>query len=151
MKNLITAVVFLVFISATMSAQGAMTTTDTTADRATTELTVQLTGLKSDKGQLMVALYDSSDNWLGNGIMGEITTISNGQATVTFKNVPYGTYAISSFHDKDNNGKLNTRLFGIPSEPYASSRGAKGRFGPPKWEDAKFDLETAVVSEVIEF
>ncbi len=150
MKNLITTFVLLITISATLTAQD-MTATEATADLGVTALTVQLTGLKSDKGQLMVALYDSSDNWLGNGIMGEITTIVDGQATVTFNDVPYGTYAISSFHDKDSNGELNTGLFGIPKEPYASSRGARGRFGPPKWADAKFVLESASVEEVVEF
>ena len=150
MKNLITTFVLLITISATLTAQD-MTATEATADLGVTALTVQLTGLKSDKGQLMVALYDSSDNWLSNGIMGEITTIVDGQATVTFNNVPYGTYAISSFHDKDSNGELNTGLFGIPKEPYASSRGAKGRFGPPKWADAKFVLESASVEEVVDF
>ena len=140
----------LITISATLTAQD-MKATEATLDLGVTALTVQLTGLKSDKGQLMVALYDSSDNWLGNGIMGEITTIVDGQATVTFNDVPYGTYAISSFHDKDSNGELNTGLFGIPKEPYASSRGARGRFGPPKWADAKFVLESASVEEVVEF
>ena len=150
MKNLITTFVLLITISATLTAQD-MTATEATVDLGVTALTVQLTGLKSDKGQLMVALYDSSDNWLGNGIMGEITTIVDGQATVTFNDVPYGTYAISSFHDKDSNGELNTGLFGIPKEPYASSRGAKGRFGPPKWEDAKFVLENESAEEIIKF
>ena len=150
MKNLITTFVLLITISATLTAQD-MTATEATADLGVTALTVQLTGLKSDKGQLMVALYDSSDNWLGNGIMGEITTIVDGQATVTFNDVPYGTYAISSFHDKDSNGELNTGLFGIPKEPYASSRGARGRFGPPKWADAKFVLENESAEEIIKF
>jgi uncharacterized protein (DUF2141 family) len=31
-------------------------------------------------------------------------------------------------------------VLGIPKEPYAFSRDARGRFGPPSFEDAAFEL-----------
>ena len=31
-------------------------------------------------------------------------------------------------------------MFGIPSEDYGFSNNAKGTFGPPKYDDAKFNL-----------
>jgi len=114
-------------------------------------LTIELTGLKSDKGDLMVGLYNSEDTWLGQSFKGEMTKIKDGVATVIFTDVPYGIYAASAIHDKDANGKLNTGAFGIPSEPYASSRGAIGMFGPPKWKDAKFTIDTAESTEKIDF
>ena len=117
----------------------------------TCTLTLELTGLKSDKGQLMVGLYNSSATWLGENFKGEIVKIEEGTATVVFTDIPYGIYAASAVHDEDSNNELNTGVFGIPSEPYASSRGAKGRFGPPKWEDAKFDLSAPELTETIKF
>jgi uncharacterized protein (DUF2141 family) len=151
MKNLLT---LLIASLITINLSLAQTSVDAPSEINIPEacdLSVKLINLSSDDGQLMVSLYDSSDTWLKNGIQSEITTIENGTATIVFKNVPYGTYAISSIHDVDMDGKLKTGAFGIPSEPYASSRGAKGRFGPPKWSDAKFTLSTPLSMETIKY
>ncbi len=115
------------------------------------DVTIELTKLESDEGQLMVALYSSKDTWLDKLFLGELVQIENNKATVVFRDVPYGIYAASAVHDKDKNNELNTGLFGIPTEPYASSRGAFNRFGPPKWEDAKFTVDSKTVKEAIVF
>lgn len=122
-----------------------------TAQENTCQLTVHLTGLKSEKGQLMIALYESSETWLKKNYKGEVSEIVNGEATVVFEDVPFGVYAVSSFHDENSNDKLDTGLFGIPKEPYASSKGAKNMFGPPRWKDAKFELNSDAQNEVIKF
>ncbi len=49
-----------------------------------------------------------------------------------------GTYALACFHDENGNGKLDTNWLGIPNEGMVASNHAKGRMGPPKFEDAKF-------------
>jgi uncharacterized protein (DUF2141 family) len=36
---------------------------------------------------------------------------------------------------------MDTKLFGIPKEPYGFSNNAKGFMGPPSFEDAKFVLD----------
>lgn len=111
------------------------------------DLTVFTSGLKSDEGVLMVGLYADEENFLGDtpayGLVGEIV---DGQSTVIFKNIPWGNYAIVSYHDKDKNGKLKTGLFGIPREPYQSSRAANNPFGPPKWENAVFAVSSSAFS-----
>ncbi|MBJ7416407.1 MAG: DUF2141 domain-containing protein [Niveispirillum sp.] len=57
-----------------------------------------------------------------------------------FKDVPPGAYAATAFQDVNDNAKLDRGLFGAPSEPWAVSRDAKGRMGPPVFEDAKVDV-----------
>ena len=146
MKTLITTN-FLILISLGLFGQRLIK--NTTAGEGT--ITVTLIGLDSDDGQLMVALYDSSDTWLKKDYRGKVTQISGGTAEVTFENVPYGIYAISSFHDENSNDKLDTGLFGIPKEPYASSREAKGIFGPPRWDDAQFEIRAQQSTELIKF
>ena len=47
-------------------------------------------------------------------------------------------YAVHVFHDLDSNGKMKTNFIGIPREPTGVSNEAKGKFGPPKFKDAKF-------------
>ncbi|MEN8835700.1 MAG: DUF2141 domain-containing protein [Polaribacter sp.] len=44
------------------------------------------------------------------------------------------------FYDENNNGKMDTKLFGVPKEPYGFSNNAKGFMGPPSFEEAKFTL-----------
>lgn len=59
---------------------------------------------------------------------------------MVFENLPSGEYAISLYHDENENNKLDTGWFGIPNEGYGCSNNAKGMMGPPKYEDAKFQL-----------
>jgi uncharacterized protein (DUF2141 family) len=61
--------------------------------------------------------------------------------TVTLENVPSGEYAVSLFHDENGNKKLDKGLFGIPTEKYGVSNNAKGKYGPPSYDDCKFVIK----------
>ena len=63
------------------------------------------------------------------------------QVTLVFKDVPAGKYAFNAYHDENANGKMDRNLFGIPTEGYAFSRDARGRRGPPSFEDAVFEVK----------
>lgn len=102
------------------------------------QISVKVEGFQSNNGSAMIALYDSSDSWLKTTYRGVQSSIVNGTATASFDAVPPGEYAISLFHDENGNGKMETNMFGIPKEEYACSRGARGNFGPPAWDGAKF-------------
>lgn len=156
MKNLLILIVSLFIISFQAFAQDSFVSETTSFDTSiveavTTELTVEIHGLDSDEGTLMIAIYGSEGQWLSQPSFRKSSDIRNGTATVVFDNIPVGIYGISTYHDENNNSKLDTGLFGIPSEPYASSRGAKGMFGPPKWNDAKFKVSNVSHKEEIKF
>ncbi|MGF1554779.1 DUF2141 domain-containing protein [Paucihalobacter sp.] len=104
-------------------------------------VTVQIDNIKNAKGQLVVGLYSNPESFLKTPSKGEIVKIKGSSATVVFKNVTSGTYAVSLFHDENSNEKLDTNFMGIPKESFASSNNAKGFMGPPKWEDAKFEVK----------
>jgi len=103
-------------------------------------LSIEFEGLKSDNGKLFIALYNVEADFLKKEIKGLQVDIIDGKAKVSFDNLEKGVYAISSFHDKNNNGKMDTNFLGIPKEPVACSNNAKGSFGPPKFKDAKFEI-----------
>ncbi len=44
------------------------------------------------------------------------------------------TFAISAYHDMDDNGELNLALFNAPVEPYGFSNIARSLIGPPTFE-----------------
>jgi uncharacterized protein (DUF2141 family) len=103
-------------------------------------LTIEVDGFDNDKGQLVLGLCNKKEKFLKEFAYGDVVMIKNKKATVVFKNLPSGEYAISLFHDVNSNNTLDKNMFGIPSEDYGFSNNAKGAFGPPKYEDAKFNL-----------
>lgn len=125
MTKIIIAIVF--FITSLVAAQNV-------------NLTVKISGLKNNTGLVQVGLFNSEGTFLKKAYKGVSSEIKSNGATVTFLNIPMGKYAISAYHDKNSNSKLDTNFIGIPKEDFACSNNAKGTMGPPKYEDAKFDL-----------
>ncbi len=105
-------------------------------------LTVTLDGMKTDEGSLVYAMWSGPEGWLEDNTVREGSVpIENGSSVLHFPELPYGEYAISVYHDRNSNGKLDTGMFRIPKEPLGTSNDAKIRFGPPKYEDAVFILD----------
>ncbi len=91
-----------------------------------------------NNGKIYVAVYNSSTTFLKEPLTGTIVEVKNGKASAVIEGLKTGEYAVSSFYDKNGNGKLDTNFLGIPKEPTAMSNNAKGSFGPPKYKNAKF-------------
>jgi uncharacterized protein (DUF2141 family) len=126
MLKIITTIAF--FISSLLSAQNV-------------NLTVSVSGLKNDTGILKVGLYNSEGAFLKMPYKSIPSEIKGNVATIIFEGIPKGEYAISSYQDENNNGKLDRNEMGIPSEDVACSNNAKGFMGPPKYQDAKFNID----------
>ena len=77
------------------------------------------------------------------------TVTSTEDATFLFEDIPAGTYAISVFHDLDDDGKLATNFIGFPKEPYGFS-GGHGKYGPPDFEKASFVVGEEALSIEVE-
>ncbi len=99
-------------------------------------LQVEVTGLKSDKGMLMVEMLDKS----GKTVAVRKLTIKDKRAIARFDQLAGGEYAIRFFHDENNNGKMDTNWLGIPTESYGFSNEAKGKLGPPPLKDMLFGV-----------
>jgi uncharacterized protein (DUF2141 family) len=125
MLKIITAIAF--FICSLLSAQNV-------------NLTVSISGLKSNTGLVKVGLYNSDGTFLKSTYKSITSGIKSNGATVTFVGIPKGEYGISTYQDENSNGKLDKNMMGIPSEDFACSNDAKGFMGPPKYEDAKFNI-----------
>ncbi len=105
------------------------------------ELTVEVQGIASDKGDVYVALYDKAEKWMKASLSGVKVAAKKSGVFVTFKDLPDGIYAISLYHDENSNGKMDSNVIGIPTEPYAFSNDAAGNFGPASFEQAKFRVD----------
>lgn len=109
-------------------------------------LHVVIEGIKNAKGQVKVGLEKTAEEFDQGPLhearyRGETVASKEGRIEVRFRDVPYGTYAIKSFHDEDGNGQLNTNFMGIPTEDYGFSNNARGTMGPAKFQDARFELD----------
>lgn len=107
----------------------------------TNTLTVTVAGVRSSRGVLRAALLKADYN-IGTTTNAGATIINaaEGTTTIIFTNLADGDYAVRMFHDEDANGEMKTNLFGIPSEGYAFSNGARAAFGPPKFADMKVSV-----------
>jgi len=110
-------------------------------------LTVRLTGFTNAGGVARVALV-SSGQFLSasRALRARSVSIQDGSATCVFEDVPFGSYAVQAYQDRNGNGKLDRNFIGIPSEPYGFSRGARSWTGPPKFKDAAFTLSSAAMT-----
>ncbi|MFN0035898.1 MAG: DUF2141 domain-containing protein [Saprospiraceae bacterium] len=109
-----------------------------------TELNIEFSNIRHAKGSLYVAVYDRADAFLKvEKVRAQkiVPVIQTGSLKISLGNLPPGWYAVSSFHDVNGNGKLDTNLLGIPNEPYAFSNNARPRFRAPKWAEAVFELK----------
>ena len=69
--------------------------------------------------------------------------------TLTFPAVAPGRYAIALLHDENDNGKADRALGMMPKEGYGFSRDAKVRMGPPKFDEAAFEVGSKPVNQTI--
>ena len=112
------------------------------------QLTVTVTGL-SGPGEIHLAVYDDPKVFEGDtgdsggprdGIIAGAIEPAGPEPFLTTFALPPGTYALGLFHDLNGNGVLDKNLFGIPKEPYGFSKNARGRLGPPSFEDAAISV-----------
>ncbi len=117
----------------------------------TSTVTVNVNNLSTDEGFLLIGIYTekifmkSTPKYTAKG------EIKNGSSTITFEEIPPGSYAISGFHDLNGNNKMDFQPTGKPGEPYGISKNNINPNGPPIWEDSKFEVSGVPVEMEIKF
>ena len=107
-------------------------------------ITVTVVNASSSQGKIVYGLYDK-EGFLRIPIQGKSSEINNGKSTITFENVPVGEYAITCYHDKNNNVKMDFSPQGMPLEDYGASNNVM-TFGPPQYYNSKFTVSDKNVS-----
>jgi uncharacterized protein (DUF2141 family) len=109
---------------------------------------VHVTGTAGGKGNVNVAVCDR-ERFLKQCAYTGTVPARDGETVVTIKNVPPGTWAVLAYQDENANGELDRNLIGIPSENYGFSRDARGRFGPPSFEDAAIPVRDETTTATV--
>lgn len=105
----------------------------------TKELSVKVTNISSEDGQVIFALYASDTFQQKKPDFIKKVSVLEGVAKAKFDNLPAGNYAVVCLHDKNENGRMDFDDSGMPLESYGSSNNPM-TFGPPNWEESKFEL-----------
>jgi len=116
------------------------------------DLTVSVVGLKNNRGDVHIALYDRPEKFPDSGGMKaeEDVSIRARQARAVFNNLSPGKYAIAVYHDENGNHEFDQGFLGIPLEDFGFSNGATAFFAPPSFKDAQFILANTGSTTVID-
>ncbi len=111
------------------------------ANALDSNLTVMVEGLRGKQGQVCARLFAQSNgfpNQQDKAVANQCIKVSKIATGFKFEKIVPGSYAVAIFHDANTDGKINTGVFGIPSEGLGCSRNPRGLIGPPRFQDAVF-------------
>jgi len=100
---------------------------------------VQVTSLKNVKGQVCLSIFSGPKGFPAGGKGSNLKAarcVPAKNGSVTFANLPLGTYAIAAIHDIDNKGKLTVNALGIPTGGFGFSNNPPLRFGPASFAES---------------
>ncbi len=106
-------------------------------------INIEVTNILNKNGSVFIGLYDKADSFsiISENYKGVIVDIKSDVINYTFENVPNGTYAISLFHDENDNKIHDKNFFGIPSEGYGFSNNIRPIFRGANFEESKIELK----------
>jgi uncharacterized protein (DUF2141 family) len=134
MKQILSLVLFIILSIATF-AQG--------------KIQVTVSNIQPLKGAIRVGLFNNEDDFPDRAIAGKIEKVFSDKVIVTFEGLTAGDYAVSVFHDENENEKLDTNFMGIPKEGFGFGNNVMGTFGPPPFQKAKVKVDgNTVVQEI---
>lgn len=108
------------------------------------ELIMQSQKINSSKGQVIFSLCDNEKCWdAENGYYTEVAIRAiDSKKQVIIKDLPPGFYAVSAFHDKNEDGIHNKNIFGVPKEKFAISKITQKLWSKPSWSKVKVLIGT---------
>lgn len=118
-------------------------------------LSIQAGGFAHQRGHAIANLFREGDEVLNlkNVYRRAQVEIRDGKATFSFPDLAYGTYAVSVYHDENDNGMLDHNVFHFPAEPLGFSNHFQLGLtsGMPTFEKMKFQFaaDTGVLEIVV--
>ena len=135
----------LVTAAALTQSADAGTTSPARSETATIRLTID--GYASRQGEVWIGVYASEADWNDGREIFAGTKALEGDPVVAEFDLAPGRYAIQIFHDENANNDFDTGLFGIPTERYGFSNGARPRLRTARWDEAAFTVSEGSIHE----
>ena len=107
-------------------------------------LSLNIDGVASEKGNICFAVYNDEGSFLkfDKVYKSGSEKAVKGKTAFDITDLPEGDYAIAIFHDANGNKNLDTNMLGIPKEQIAFSKGKMKMFGPPKYKECVFTVNS---------
>ncbi len=117
------------------------------SNEETYSLTITVNDLRNSKGVVQFAIYNKEgsipDEKYKKYYKKDTVVIYNNTATITFNDLPKGTYAINILHDENKNGKIDKKFI-LPKEGIGfSNYKSIGMRNRPKFSKASFELNSS--------
>jgi len=93
--------------------------------------------IEKAQGALFLAVYNQEAGFMNEkkAVYTEVIPLDQNGCVEKKLQLPPGNYAISCFHDVNNNGRMDKTFVGIPKEPYGLSGNYTSKFSPPTWAE----------------
>ena len=115
------------------------------------EIRADITGIKTNKGQIRCALFKSAKGFPGESKdtiqqdalqIKELPASTAAPVICDFRELVSGIYAISVLHDENEDGLLNKNFLGLPTESYGVSNNITPAMRAPTFDESKFTVDT---------
>lgn len=105
---------------------------------------VKITNLGPEGGLVPVIVFADADAFpdkISKAVYANVFPLERGvkELSITIE-LPVGTYALATFHDKNKNKKLDLNIVGAPSERFGFSRNPRIGFSSPNFAECAFEV-----------
>jgi uncharacterized protein (DUF2141 family) len=115
-------------------------------------LNLEFSNTGGESGTIRIAIFDNATDFSnqqnGKPVLTKSLPISGQSSASVAVTIPNGDYAISAYLDKNNNGKLDTKL-GIPAERFGFSNNPPIKFGAPGYSECEFKVDGKAAQKII--
>ena len=115
-------------------------------------LTVVVGGIDTPSGTIRVAIYNSQDHFLEKDkfVFNKTIVVGNNKSVRLDFILPHAYYAVTCYHDINDNHRLDQNYMGIPQEPYALSNNVSIKWRRPTFDETKFAVTKAAQTIYLE-
>ncbi|MFY8035772.1 MAG: DUF2141 domain-containing protein [Cyclobacteriaceae bacterium] len=107
------------------------------------ELKIKITGFKDNGGKCVIMLFKAEPGFPKepkNAVQVFPVVIQNKSCELTIPSLDTGTWAVSVFHDANENGEVDTNFLGIPKEGIGVSKNVIPAMRAPRFDECRFQL-----------
>ena len=110
---------------------------------STLTLHVRMEGFENTDGEAGVAVWNAARGFpeeIEHAVATTYVTIQDGAAVARFDQLEPGRYAITVYHDKNDNRRFDKNWLGLPKEAWGGSNDVRPRLRAPRFTEAVRDL-----------
>ena len=108
-------------------------------------LSVVVNGIGASGGSVRVVIFNSENKFLDRDgyVYKQVIAVGSQKSVKLDFQMPHGYYAVSAYHDLNDNHTLDRNGLGLPTEPYALSNNPSVKWRKPTFNETKFAFNQA--------